>query len=325
MPQLFKNNARATLVTAISSIDTSLTIDSGKADLFPSANVGAGVVPSSFNWFKAVLQDAVGNVEIVYVRSRSLGSGVFSNVLRGQEGTAARAFTSGTVVGLRITADDVEKALGMASQDNIFSGDNTFNGDNTFSGKSTFEGQVSGTGLINLLYPIGSVYINATNGANPASYFGVGTWVAFGAGRVPVGFNGDNALFNAAEKAGGSYDATLVSHNHTGTTGSENQSHTHGFSGTTSGIGDHQHATTAGQFQTFGSQSVGATGFYDGGFSQPGALTSLAGAHSHSYSGTTGGISANHQHAFSTSPSGSSGSNANIQPYITVFMWKRTA
>ncbi len=111
MPQLFTNNARASLVSGVTETDTTLTIEAGKADLFPSANVGTGAVPSTLDWFKVVLKDTAGNVEIVYVRSRTLGSGVLSNVMRGQEGTTARAFSSGTVVGLRITAADFQSAL----------------------------------------------------------------------------------------------------------------------------------------------------------------------------------------------------------------------
>jgi hypothetical protein len=155
------------------------------------------------------------------------------------------------------------------------------------------------TTALQSLYPVGSIYINAGVSTNPATLLGFGTWTAFGAGRVMVGLNGSDALFDTLEETGGSKDTVLVNHSHT-------------YSGTTTGVGDHQHATTAGQFQTFGSQSVGSTGFYDGGFSQPGALTSAAGAHSHTFSGTT-------------STGGTSGTNANLQPYITVAMWKRTA
>ena len=145
--------------------------------------------------------------------------------------------------------------------------------------------------------------------------FGVGTWVAFGAGRVPVGFDAGNALFNTAEETGGSYDATLVSHNHNGTTGSENANHSH--SGSTDVQGQHNHGYT----ESFGSPGA----ILGGGFLyQPRTLnTSDAGAHNHNF--TTGGISNNHQHGFTTSTNGSSATNANIQPYITVFMWKRTA
>lgn len=126
MPQLFSNNARALLVSGINETATSLVIEAAKADLFPTANTGTASLPAVTDWFKITLQDTPGNVEIMYVRTRTAGSGVLSNVLRGQEGTTARAFTAGTVVGLRITALDVQTALGVFGQDNTFTGSNTF-------------------------------------------------------------------------------------------------------------------------------------------------------------------------------------------------------
>ena len=175
------------------------------------------------------------------------------------------------------------------------------------------------------LHPVGSVYINATNNTNPATLLGFGTWTAFGAGRVPVGFNAGDSRFDTAEETGGSYDAVVVSHNHTGTTDSENQNHTHGFSGSTSGVGDHNHLEY--NFDSNGSGTGPGPGASccGGAVVQSGVYTGDAGAHSHSFSGSTGGISNNHQHGFTTNASGSSGTSANIQPYITVYMWKRTA
>jgi hypothetical protein len=41
---------------------------------------------------------------------------------------------------------------------------------------------------IALLYPVGSIYTNATVSTNPATLLGFGTWTAFGAGRVPGWF-----------------------------------------------------------------------------------------------------------------------------------------
>jgi hypothetical protein len=42
---------------------------------------------------------------------------------------------------------------------------------------------------------------------------------------------------------------------------------------------------------------------------------------------SSGGVSSDHAHAYSgtTASTGSSGTNANLQPYITVFMWKRVS
>jgi hypothetical protein len=172
------------------------------------------------------------------------------------------------------------------------------------------------------LHPVGSIYMNATNATNPGTLLGFGTWTAFGAGRVPVGFDAGNALFNTAEETGGSYDATLVSHNHTGTTGGQSANHVHG--GTTDGVGNHDHTVQI-QFKANGFGG-GPVAMVDG--SQPISgyetkTSSGAGAHSHNFS--TGGVSSDHAHSFTTSTNGSSATNANIQPYITVFMWKRTA
>lgn len=133
MPQLFTNNARALLASGIDNVVTSLTVEAAKADLFPTANTGTGSVPSVNNWFKATLQDSAGNVEIIYVRTRTAGSAVFSNVLRGQEGTTARAFVAGSVVGLRITAADVEGSIAAANNSVQLTGNQTIAGTKTFS------------------------------------------------------------------------------------------------------------------------------------------------------------------------------------------------
>jgi len=114
MPQLFTNAARSLLQASILSTDTSLTVEAAKADLFPVANTGTGSVPATTtDWFKATLQDSSGNIEIVYVRTRAAASAILSNVMRGQEGTTVRAFSAGVVVGLRITAADVQASIAL--------------------------------------------------------------------------------------------------------------------------------------------------------------------------------------------------------------------
>ena len=141
---------------------------------------------------------------------------------------------------------------------------------------------------IALLYPVGSIYTNATSSTNPATLLGFGTWTAFGAGRVMVGFDSGNALFDTAEETGGSADAVTVSHTHTAT------------------VTDPGHLHTQTEYTQPGIGNAG------GGGARVNAVTANTGS-------ATTGISV----AISTT--GSSGTNANYQPYITVYMWKRTA
>lgn len=111
MAQKFANAARAALSAGIAAGDTTLTLDDG-AD-FPEATVGTGAL-SSGDWFKVVLQDTSG-IEICYVRTHAVATtpNTLSNVMRGQEGTTARAFSAGSVVGLRMTAADIDKLAGI--------------------------------------------------------------------------------------------------------------------------------------------------------------------------------------------------------------------
>jgi len=62
-------------------------------------------------------------------------------------------------------------------------------------------------------YPVGSIYMNATVATNPNTLLGFGTWIAFGAGRVPVGLNAGDAAFDTVEETGGSKDAIRYSCN----------------------------------------------------------------------------------------------------------------
>ena len=77
---------------------------------------------------------------------------------------------------------------------------------NTTSG----EVQINGTDIFDKIYPVGSIYINATNNTNPATLLGFGTWVAFGAGKVPVGIDSSDTDFDVAEETGGAKTHTLT-------------------------------------------------------------------------------------------------------------------
>jgi hypothetical protein len=160
------------------------------------------------------------------------------------------------------------------------------------------------------LFPVGSIYTNATNSTNPGTLLGFGTWTAFAAGRVAVGFNASNALFDTAEETGGSADAITVSHTHTATV--TDSGHRHELAANVS-TGSVYPSTTV-----TSSNQIVANAWASNSESYILAGTSTDATIGRSSSETTG-ISV------SNSTTGSSGTNANYQPYITVYMWKRTA
>lgn len=170
------------------------------------------------------------------------------------------------------------------------------------------------------LFPVGSIYTNATDSTNPGTLLGFGTWSAFGAGRVPVGYDGTNTLFNAAEKTGGSYDAVVVSHSHTfsasGTSGASG-GHSHSVSDP-----GHSHQITT-SYTGGGTTGIGGSG----GYVSPG--TTSYGSSNSATTGISIGSVGDHTHSVSVSGTtatvGNSATNANLPPFITVYMWKRTA
>lgn len=194
------------------------------------------------------------------------------------------------------------------------------------------------------LPPVGQILMTANN-VNPGTYYAGTTWIAWGSGRVPVGVNSSDGDFNSAEKTGGAKSVSLA-HSHTvnshahstnghALTVNEIPAHGHGFSGQTSTTGDHAHMyrdyyqmaqTSVGTDP--GRQGVAANSDTD---ANPGAHTKGGGIHSHSYSGTTSNVGGNAAHSHgntgASAPGTSSalGTQSVLQPYITCYMWKRTA
>jgi hypothetical protein len=77
-------------------------------------------------------------------------------------------------------------------------------------------------GIMNIVYPIGSVFIGVVS-TNPDTLLfggtGLTSWSAFGAGRVLVGQKSSDADFDTAEEEGGSKVPALLSHTHNTPTG----------------------------------------------------------------------------------------------------------
>lgn len=167
------------------------------------------------------------------------------------------------------------------------------------------------------MYPVGSVYINASSTTNPSSLLGFGTWVSVGDGRVLVNQDTTDTSFDTMGETGGSKDAIVVSHTHTGTTAS-NGSHTHSITDP-----GHTHALNNSVLM-----NIGYDGPVDGNTSN-GASASDGLVSNRTTESSTTGISVvsggAHTHTITTDSTGSSGTNANLQPYCVVRMWKRTA
>jgi len=151
---------------------------------------------------------------------------------------------------------------------------------------------------LSALYPIGTIYTNASSATNPATLLGFGTWSAFAAGRVAIGNGGG---FSAGA-TGGSADAIVVSHSHSATSTVSDPSHAH------NPPAGHQYVTDP--------------------FSGDGSIDS-SGKVGPAEKNTTFIASASASTGISVSTSiasaGSSGTNANLQPYIVVYMWQRTS
>ena len=128
--------------------------------------------------------------------------------------------------------------------------------------------------FLSLLFPVGSIYTNASDSTNPGTLLGFGTWTAFGAGRVPVGINASDTDFDTAGETGGAKTHTL--------TEAEMPAHTHSIS--TWDLG-------------------GSTGTKTFANTNPDTVERVR----------------------STDSTGGGGAHNNLQPYIVVYMWQRTA
>ena len=127
------------------------------------------------------------------------------------------------------------------------------------------------THMLETIYPVGSIYINAGVATNPGTLLGFGTWSAFGTGRTIVGVDSSDTDFDAVRETGGSKTHTL--------TVSEIPAHTH---------------------------------------------TVAASTNDSDESGVSQGHTINTTNV-STSSTGGGGAHNNLQPYITAYMWRRTA
>ena len=155
----------------------------------------------------------------------------------------------------------------------------------------------------------------STSSTNPGTLFG-GSWETWGSGRVPIGVNSSDSDFSTAGKTGG---AKAVNLNHSLTV----NSHSHTTANHTLTVAEmprHQHPianSASGSYVASGASWFASTG-WGPDLNPPRVNTDNiggGGAHNH---GNTGNSSPGTNSALSTTQSV-------VQPYITCYMWKRTA
>jgi len=164
------------------------------------------------------------------------------------------------------------------------------------------------TDILAVAYPVGSIYISTVS-TNPNTLFGFGTWAAFGAGRVLVGVDKKQTEFNTELKEGGANtviltEAQMPTHNHS----------TNSTSKTLTGWAEFRN-------KTFCPADYAASGIISGSSGQN--IQIHTGTNSTTALSARTNIDATHTHT--TENKGSGQAHNNLQPYITVYMWNRTA
>jgi hypothetical protein len=187
-------------------------------------------------------------------------------------------------------------------------------------------------------WPVGSVFM-AVVSTDPATLLGFGTWSAFGAGRVLVGQTDGDSDFNVAEEEGGAKtvasagtNAAEAAHTHSVTSNvsvNDHASHTHTYTD----VVNHTHTVSVGSANDTSTVS-GAGNIFAGTTSSVSATTAnptggvatgtTAGpsatlTHTTNNPAVTSGAGSSHNHTFTGS------ATSVVQPYIVVYMWKRTA
>ena len=151
--------------------------------------------------------------------------------------------------------------------------------------KSELESKINSN--FDKIYPVGSIYIS-TSSTNPSTIYG-GTWERYGQGKTLVGLNEGEPEFNTINKTGGEKTHTL--------TINEMPSHNHNLGGHTFLWGEN-----------VGTVNIKNANAEEGATSQNRLYT---------YQNQYGWAN--------TLVNGGSQPHNNLQPYITVYMWKRTS
>lgn len=186
--------------------------------------------------------------------------------------------------------------------------------------------------IIDSVYPIGSIYISVNN-VNPSTLWTNTTWVAWGSGKVPIGVDANDTDFATVEQTGGAKSnsvtpsGTVSKPTFTGssvTSGTPSNNTSGSTTLTINQIPSHTHTYTRPNtgkiWEGNSTESVVktvSTGITTGGTGGGQGHTHTLSSHTHSVT-ASGSVS---QPTFT----GTAQNVSTVQPYITCYMWKRTA
>ena len=291
----------ATIISADQKTDT-LTLKSGQ-NINLSANNSDDSITIAFTGTVDNANNAIKS------KQDYLGQNIHETYIKNIQGNSNKlTIVKGNDVSSIINIDNVPNAI-KATQDsrgqkidttyikNISVSDNTL---------TIYKGDGSATNLdiisFDQIYPIGAIYMSTVS-TNPATLFKIGNWEALPAGRVLLAQGTSIWGVNySAGSTGGEDKHTL--------TVSESAPHNHTGNATTSGS-THTHALTM-RASHGKSGNGGVPRFGDGDVWSDYKTQNLSAAGEHS-------------HAITINNSGGGQAHNNMQPYLSVYMWKRTS
>ena len=182
--------------------------------------------------------------------------------------------------------------------------------------------------LLNEMYPVGSIYISTSlSTVEKVKEALGGEWEAYGKGQTLVGVDTSQDEFNEVEKEGGSK--------------SFNNSHTHTINPHTHTTGDHiltineipSHNHTLNMWLFSDASSTTSGAMYGLGYNFFGKTRSISSTNGSEQvlwgiGNTGGGQAHNHGDTGATALTTNAAGNSNqslLQPYITVYMWRKIA
>ena len=253
------------------------------------------------------------------------------------ETTGGYDITIGASTGAYITIPNGVTAQVYTDGTNFYSSQTGSAGDFYVNGNATVEGTLIVNGASNIV-PAGTINMWPTASA-PSGYLlcagaavSRSTYAAlfavigttFGSGDGSTTFNLPNytnrmPYGTTVGATGGTADAIVVAHTHTGTSNGQSNDHTHYVAGDT-GYMNQNASHTHNVYGPYGGggNPGGSLNVNNPGGINFGGLSSTDTNHVHYFAATSAGVSANHTHTFTTDSSGSSGTNANLPPYLGI-------